>query len=324
MTGHAPNVSRPARPGFTLVELLVAIAIVGMLVSLLIPAVQSARSAAGRVACANNLRQLGLASQSYESAHGWLPDGQWRKVLGGPKYSCLAQLLPHLEEGALYQQIDFNQPIGARVNKGTEAAPGPTATIVSAVLCPEAASFHPTRVRGRIGDVDGGGESFDEGQMDGVGATDYLPVSGPHKRSQDAAGNVYGKNQGVFLSLDDDWSKHPRRLTSAQISVQDGLSYTMAMTECSGRGEGGGMHGCWPDGANVGSVGRDLGNQPAINMERGLAWQYEQPRSDHPGGVYVLLADGAVFFLTDGVDRFVLRALASRKGGERIANGVFP
>jgi hypothetical protein len=272
----------------------------------------------------NNLRQIGLACQSHESAEGWLPDGQWRSVLGEPKYSCLTQLLPHLDDGPLYQQIDFHQPIGALVNKGTEAAPGPTATIISAFLCPAATSEHPSRAGGRMGDVDGDGESFDEGQKDGVGATDYLPVSGPHKQSQDAAGRTYGKNRGVFLSLDDDWKRHPRRLTSARIGVQDGCSHTMAVTECTGRGEAEGMHGCWPDGVNIGSVGRDLGTQAAINMERGLAWQYEQPRSDHPGGVNVLLVDRAVFFLADGVDRFVLRALASRNGGERIPNGVSP
>jgi prepilin-type N-terminal cleavage/methylation domain-containing protein/prepilin-type processing-associated H-X9-DG protein len=94
-----------ARSGFTLIELLVVIAIIGVLVSLLLPAVQSAREAARRAQCTNNLKQLGLAMHNYQSALGGLPWGdgpdEWNQ------WSSLALMLPYIESGAIYNAINF-------------------------------------------------------------------------------------------------------------------------------------------------------------------------------------------------------------------------
>src|SRR5436190_8229772 len=102
------------RPGFTLVELLVVIAIIGILVSLLLPAVQSARESGRRTQCINNLKQLGLAVQNYEGSHKILPPsgivgpGPLFAPRTGPQFSWLIFILPQMEQGALYQNINFN------------------------------------------------------------------------------------------------------------------------------------------------------------------------------------------------------------------------
>ena len=107
--------NRPVRrcPGFTLVELLVVIAIIGILIALLLPAIQAAREAARRVQCANNLVQLGIALHNYELAHEVFPPGvvnatgPIRNEPQGYHMSWIVQILPYIDEGNAYDMIDF-------------------------------------------------------------------------------------------------------------------------------------------------------------------------------------------------------------------------
>jgi prepilin-type N-terminal cleavage/methylation domain-containing protein/prepilin-type processing-associated H-X9-DG protein len=96
----------PNRRAFTLVELLVVIAIIGVMVGLLLPAVQSAREAARRMSCSNNLRQLGLAVHNYESAYRVLP----RAGTLDADFSVQARILPFVEQSGLYESLDFSVP----------------------------------------------------------------------------------------------------------------------------------------------------------------------------------------------------------------------
>jgi prepilin-type N-terminal cleavage/methylation domain-containing protein/prepilin-type processing-associated H-X9-DG protein len=138
-TLHERPRSDPLRRGFTLIEMLVVIAVIGLLVALLLPAVQAAREAARRVQCSNNLKQLGLAAHNYHESHGSFPAGD----LGGwSGWSAQARLLPYLEQGPLYNAINFafvnRIPYGSPWGDPARTEVNTTATLtrLTTFLCP--------------------------------------------------------------------------------------------------------------------------------------------------------------------------------------------
>lgn len=125
---------RPIRRGFTLIELLVVVAIVGVLIALLLPAVQAAREAARHVSCCNNLRQIGIALHAYHEVHeSFPPGGIERRSARYPQGRQLAWsvfLLPHLEQRSLYETLDLSRAFDAPEN--AQAA----ARVIPTYLCP--------------------------------------------------------------------------------------------------------------------------------------------------------------------------------------------
>ena len=138
---------RSPRRAFTLIELLVVIAIIAVLIALLLPAVQSAREAARRAQCTNNLKQIGLAVHNYLDVHGRLPIGRGTRparpytVLSRYNYSGFSMILPFMEQSPIFSSINFD--LTMTVQDGNTTA---MATVISSFLCPSDSQMTPVEL----------------------------------------------------------------------------------------------------------------------------------------------------------------------------------
>jgi prepilin-type N-terminal cleavage/methylation domain-containing protein len=150
---HNARPGVPSSRAFTLVELLVVIGIVGVLVALLLPAIQASREASRRTICANNLRQIGIGLSAYHAAHRQFPVGcvEWRPPSDPSRRQLAwsAYLLPFIEESALADMLDLSRPFDSPQNAA------PAATVLPVYLCPSSPRLAPV-VEGR-GACDYGG-----------------------------------------------------------------------------------------------------------------------------------------------------------------------
>jgi prepilin-type N-terminal cleavage/methylation domain-containing protein/prepilin-type processing-associated H-X9-DG protein len=250
------------RRAFTLIELLVVIAIIAILIGLLLPAVQKVREAAARMACQNNLKQIGLAIHNYESTYGKLPAAYTRLPSPDPdpnaqfagRYvglSLLANLLPYMEQTAIYARFDptkseFNTvnipPNGSHSGSNTAYA-----TVVKTYLCPSDPT-PPTidaynEVWGPYGD--GGGAFCFPGGSSGVSnitppgqiwaRSDYFPIVGIHDALTAQLGLTarYGGSTQMMGTLND--PQYPGGGPFPILAVTDGTSNTIFMSECGGK-----------------------------------------------------------------------------------------
>lgn len=289
-----------AAGGFTLVELLVVIAIIGLLVALLLPAVQAAREAARRVSCTNNMKQIGLALQIYHDALGEFPCG-WRGFdpstgranwLGQPGWAWSASLLPYLEQHAATEAIRFDLPIADPANASVRTLS------LGVFLCPSdpgERTFVPH-------DAHHGGAN-DGGSVE-LARNNYLGVFGTLDM-HDVCSGTSCEGDGVFFLNEG----------VREREVRDGLSQTFSVGERSSR---------WAPSTWVGVVGDD-GCAPGRVVGIGLFPPNSQLEEEHyshnfssfhPSGTHFVTADGAVRMIDDQIDQTVYRAMCTRAGRE--------
>jgi prepilin-type N-terminal cleavage/methylation domain-containing protein/prepilin-type processing-associated H-X9-DG protein len=307
------------RSAFTLVELLVVIAIVGILLALLIPAVQASREASRRASCQNNMRQIGVGMHSYEAANKKWPAGKkWSGPPNDPASFAQAWcsfLLRNIEEDALHDAINFKKPFTDEVNLPA------TTKIIAIYLCPSTSDVEEHRT------PDGYLVNLGGRPGEGLACIDYMGISGPDKDAKHPiTKEVYGRQRGVLIGTKglpkENELIEPTPVTSAKII--DGLTHTICVTECTGRGvsmDNGqidALHGAWATGVNVTHI------DDGVNEEKPpKCWYQERIHSDHPGGAHVLMCDSSVQFLSEGTDKKVIRWMASRDGEEDIPGDVF-
>ena len=321
-------------PGFTLVELLVVIAIIGILVALLLPAVQAAREASRRSACSNNLHQFGVALLNFESVHGRLPTGLLAKPPYGPTdltANATTLLLPYFEEGSLIARYDMAKPYWLQPVEVLQ-------TPVPIFTCPSNGyQTFGNDVFLMLG-LPAGIQLATSDYIYSRGATDAWCITFQYPKSIIGPFTI-----GIDYRLRD---------------ISDGQSHTMAM----GEGAGGERWpvcqkvGCTvadpagPDGSYpwmVGNLPADvllpgfvatstfgctiepMNKRPVTNTilsaaavtdcrssEAGGPHNTSNFRSDHPGGAQFLFCDGAVHYLNEGIEMALYRGLSTQAGGE--------
>ncbi len=282
-----PSAFRLPPSAFTLVELLTVIAILGILIALLLPAVQAARESSRRATCQNNLRQIGLGLNHYHEAKHAFPIG-CLECTGKNSHRQIAwsvYLLPYLELESVWNRFDERQAYNSAVNHVA------TRTVISVYLCPSTAT-QPSRLGPTTGDVNGNGQ-FDPG--DDLAYIDF--------------GGMFGVGDSK-LPLGNGTMIYERAISARD--VRDGLSQTIIVAEDTGRAGGDPQHGTWADGQNIFDV-----TMPINRSQNNELW------SDHRGGVNATFCDGSVRFLSENVATDVLFALCTRDGQEIISADAY-
>ena len=315
--------------GFTLVELLVVIAIIGILIGMLLPAVQATREAARRTVCANNMRQIGLALLNFESASqrfpaGWLLDDA-TDPLSPSGWGWSAQALPFLESNNVFNQIEIRQRIDDPANVAVAA------TVIDSYLCPSDPDDEllplgtiAVPVGGGNGGVGGGAGSSSNLQSgsgtsspsgpSGAGPTPTSPQSGtlyPRSNYSGVFGNI--QSNGDPLDADGMFFGNSNIRISA---VRDGLSNTMMVGER--RNDLGTVS--WVGViADISEPFARIVGSTDFSPNRRRDGGFEDFRSYHPGGINVTFGDGSTQFITDSVDQTVFQGLGSIAGGEVVS-----
>jgi prepilin-type N-terminal cleavage/methylation domain-containing protein/prepilin-type processing-associated H-X9-DG protein len=300
------------RHGLTLLELLVVIAIAALVLALLLPAVQRARETMNGSACANNLRQIGLACHAYHDAAGSFPPGYHAcastdPLATSPGWGWAAYLLPYLEQESLARAVVFHRPIEDPVNRAARL------TVVPVYLCPSdagaPASFPITDAAGRV-------------------LAEAAPISYAATYGSGELDEVPGPKEGVFYR-----NSHVRLTditdgTSTTILAGD-RAWSYAMAPWAGavaRGVvRGGPRNAWRDSPEAVYPAPNFAciQTNTINDTADADGSLDDFISGHPGGVNLLFADGGVRFVPAGIQHDVLLAMGTRAGGEVVDLGGY-
>lgn len=279
--------------GFTLVELLVVIAIIGVLVGLLLPAVQAAREAARRTQCTNNVRQLGLGVTNYESAFRRFPSGwvDWRQTTK-PGWSMSQALLPYIEQSNISNLLNTNFPIDAPLNTPY------LQTVVPTFICPSDPGESIFQLGADTGVDEDGGHNIDVGpKLFRIAKSNYVGVFG----TLEIDDSPY-KGDGVFFG----------NSFIRMRDMTDGVSNTFIFGERGSKLGGSLWHGYISSAA--GAAARFLGTTDHVpNSSEG---HFDDFSSYHTGGTHFIFGDCATKYLSNSIDLEVFRALATRAGGE--------
>jgi prepilin-type N-terminal cleavage/methylation domain-containing protein len=289
------------RAAFTLVELIVVLAIIGTLVGMLLPAVQRARESARQASCRNNLRNIGVAILNYESARRAYPIGC--DNLTGTMHAWSSFILPYLEEGVTAARIDYAKPWDDVPATGAPGNLAAADSVLPIYVCPSGI----VRYRGK---------------------QDYFGLAGIGRGAEGVPAPDYDPGPARVLVPEGDWdtcgmlyhtaSWAPRGVEAA--SVTDGLSHTLMVSESTDAADASELSG--PDPADVDHYLRtvvarwakgssQLLNKRVVNDNRGEAFF-----SNHFGALFALFADGRVAAINEGISPTTLVAVSTRNGGE--------
>ncbi len=300
------------RPAFTLIELLVVIAIIGILIALLLPAVQFARESARRMSCSNNLKQIGLALQNYHASCDNFPVARnpWPLV-----HSSLSRLLPYCEQESLHNLVDYSTPLSSPANVAASKVP------VHFFICPS------DWAGGKVPGMSDAGANYVANNGTGTvgfgliasGDGVFTQVSLGFRDLRDGSSNVAAFSESTLGAGSAGTGSTPLDPRRDLLLVPGGNDPTPAACSAASGAWSGKRGGKWIDGHYGNTLYNhfyppnprqwDCGN---VSGNKALS----TARSYHPDGVQLLLCDGSVHFMSDTVDLGVWRALATRDGGE--------
>ncbi|MEO0530342.1 MAG: DUF1559 domain-containing protein [Planctomycetota bacterium] len=326
--------------GFTLVELLVVIAIIGVLVALLLPAVQAARESARRSSCLNHLKQLSLAVLNHESVAGHLPPST--EITGAEgnngAWGVHGRILPFLEEGSLYREVnldeacDFQMAID-NLKIAVYACPSDQGAAELRVVGPKSGQERPSLWPTSYGFNFGTWFVYDPVTREGGDGVFFPDSNLKLARVTDGTSNTLLASEVLA------WTHYRRNAQPASTNIPQDVAAAIATIPVGEEKNTG--HTEWPDGRvhHTGFTATFPPNTEVLLPKDGQmldhdynSWQEgkiggaEGPtyavitsRSAHPGGVNSARLDGSVAFSTDDIDMNVWRALGTRAGDEVVS-----